>query len=66
MAVLLDGATSIVFDGNGTVVIDLDGNGSGESCHGFVDGVVVALPNWQGADEVVQTVAAGFVFNLPR
>ena len=50
MAVLLDGTTSIIFDGHGAVVIDLDGNGSGESGHCCVDGVIDDF-----ADEVVES-----------
>ena len=51
------GAASVVFDGNGAVIIDLDGNGGGETCHGFDDGVVVALFGWQSADEVMESSA---------
>ena len=47
-------ASTVIFDGNGAVVVDLNDDGAGETCHCFVDGVIDDL-----ADEVVQTSAAG-------
>ena len=53
VGMLIDGNSStVVFDGHGAVVIDLDGNGGGESCHGFVDGVIDDF-----ADEVMESSA---------
>ena len=52
---LFDGnTTSVIFDGNGAVVIDLDDDGAGKTCHCFVDGVIDDF-----ADEVMESSAGG-------
>ena len=52
---VVNGNTSpVVFDGNGTDVVDLNDDGAGETCHCFVDGVINDF-----ADEVVESARTG-------